>query len=207
MKEKLKFKLDSIPARFGGGFSKPDISAPSGMRRLAPPPTPYLARTVENVIISKPAQEVPAARSPARHAADILPNHYEIAAKMKFASGPGPTGSRRRLPFINQTGVIAFKQTLGICLRRHEVLIAKFRVVQVNDALCDLLRSSRLATPLGTLNQYSAFCIQRITQNTIKNSIFVVFHAHIISNLQSVRQSRCGSWRIFVVMFGVILLW
>ena len=32
MKEKLKFKLDSIPARFGGGFSKPDISAPFGMR-------------------------------------------------------------------------------------------------------------------------------------------------------------------------------
>ena len=62
------------------------------MQRLVPPTTPCLARTVENVIISKPAQEVPAARSPARHAADILPNHYEIAAKMKFASGPGPTG-------------------------------------------------------------------------------------------------------------------
>ena len=39
-----------------GGFSKPDISAPFGMRRrgLAPPPTPYLARSVENVIISEP---------------------------------------------------------------------------------------------------------------------------------------------------------
>ncbi len=32
MKEKLKFKLDSIPARFGDGFSKPDIGAPIGMR-------------------------------------------------------------------------------------------------------------------------------------------------------------------------------
>ena len=32
MKEKLKFKLDAIPARFGDGFSKPDIGAPFGMR-------------------------------------------------------------------------------------------------------------------------------------------------------------------------------
>ena len=32
MKEKLKFKLDAIPARFGDGFSKPDIGAPIGMR-------------------------------------------------------------------------------------------------------------------------------------------------------------------------------
>ena len=38
-----------------GGFSKPDISATFGMRRLLPPPTPYPARTVENVIISPPA--------------------------------------------------------------------------------------------------------------------------------------------------------
>ena len=38
----------------GSGFSKPDINAPFGMRRLAPPPTPHLARNVEIAIISKP---------------------------------------------------------------------------------------------------------------------------------------------------------
>ena len=29
MKEKLKFKLDAIPARFGGGFSNPRHQRPS----------------------------------------------------------------------------------------------------------------------------------------------------------------------------------
>ena len=35
-------------------FPKPDISAPFGMRRLAPPPTPHLAKNVEIAIILKP---------------------------------------------------------------------------------------------------------------------------------------------------------
>ena len=39
----------------GGGFSNPDIPDPFGMWRLAPPPTPYLTKGAENVIISESA--------------------------------------------------------------------------------------------------------------------------------------------------------
>ena len=54
-------RLTVVPVPFStfgagfGGFSKPDISAPFGMRGLAHPQTPYLTKGAANVIISKPA--------------------------------------------------------------------------------------------------------------------------------------------------------
>ena len=70
----------------GGGFSNPDISAPFGRRRLAPPPTPCLARTVENVIISPPALGALSHAVPKPHTVRAMFLHNSLYAPRIFRS-------------------------------------------------------------------------------------------------------------------------
>ena len=83
---------------------------------------------------------------------------------------------RCQLPFVDQARGLAVKQSLDLGLRQKKVLLLCVGIVQIKDALGDLLGGRRLSTPFWTINQNGTLAFESICQQSVEYSPFILLH-------------------------------